>query len=145
MTEDVPGSGTIKRTRFEEAEPIITYEAFVEDLDRGLSESLSRYVSHPYSRPTARHRGRTTPLLPPRSQSWSHWGPHRAARGPCASYPIPHLSTANVLPVADLAEYLSRPPDELDVDENDDEYGCFVPVMEGGGIHGRGRWARGPL
>ena len=34
----------------------------------------------------------------------------------------------------DLAEYLSQPPDELDVDEDDDElgpYGTFVPVMEG--------------
>lgn len=34
----------------------------------------------------------------------------------------------------DLAEYLSQPPDELDVDEDEDElgpYGSFVPVMEG--------------
>lgn len=34
----------------------------------------------------------------------------------------------------DLTEYLSQPPDELEVDEDDDElgpYGSFVPVMEG--------------
>ena len=41
MTELAPSSGAVKRAKLEKVEPTITYEAFVEDLDRGDSFTTS--------------------------------------------------------------------------------------------------------
>jgi len=110
ITEVVPSSGAIKRTRLEKAEPAITYEAFVEDLDRGDSFTTSiievlvkvRVTSEScsYSGPTARRRRLQNAVIAPTQPIVVSLG--TAPRGPCASYPVPHLSTVSVLPVADL-------------------------------------------
>lgn len=72
----LPSSGAIKRARLEKAEPTITYEAFVEDLDRGDSFTTSLIdvlVKVCLAREPVRvldqrrHTGgRRTPLSPPR-------------------------------------------------------------------------------
>ncbi|KAF8559428.1 hypothetical protein OG21DRAFT_734236 [Imleria badia] len=125
-------SGAIKRARLETAEPLITYEAFVEDLDRGdsfttsLIEVLVKEIAERHYRHHAADRGligeRTARSLRKLSSQASVYRDRAAGRGP------------GVRRGVDLAEYLSQPPDELDVDEDDEEmgpYGSFVPVMEG--------------
>ncbi|KAG8218996.1 hypothetical protein J3R82DRAFT_4741 [Butyriboletus roseoflavus] len=129
IAEASPSSGAIKRARLEKADPTITYETY---------ESHSDVSS--YSGPTMPHRRLQNAVIATTQPIVVSLG--TAPRGPCASYPVPHLSTGSAAPGrgpaarrgVDLAEYLSQPPDELDVDEDDDElspYGTFVPVMEG--------------
>jgi len=125
-------SGAIKRAKLEKVEPTITYEAFIEDLDRGdsfttsLIEVLVKEVAERRYRNHAADRGligdRTARSLRKLSSPASIYRERAPGRGP------------GVRRGVDLAEYLSQPPDELDVDEDDDElgsYGSFVPVMEG--------------
>ncbi|KAH0840254.1 hypothetical protein J3R83DRAFT_1261 [Lanmaoa asiatica] len=125
-------SGAIKRAKLEKAEPTITYEGFVEDLDRGdsfttsLIEVLVKEVAERRYRHHAADRGligdRTARSLRKLSSPSSVYRERAPGRGPGARRGV------------DLAEYLSQPPDELDVDEDDDElgpYGTFVPVIEG--------------
>ncbi|KAG9317811.1 hypothetical protein JVU11DRAFT_2035 [Chiua virens] len=123
-------SGAIKRARLEKAEPSITYETFVEDLDRGdsfttsLIEVLVKEVAERRYRHHAADRGligdRTARSLRKLSSHTSIYRERIPGRG---------LGGRRGM---DLAEYLSQPPDELEVDEDDDElgpYGTFV--MEG--------------
>ncbi|KAN0097057.1 hypothetical protein V8E55_001503 [Tylopilus felleus] len=125
-------SGAIKRARLEKAEFMISYEAFVEDLDRGdsfttsLIEVLVKEVAERRYRQHAADRGligdRTARSLRKLSSPASIYRERTIGRGP------------GVRRGVDLTEYLSQPPDELDMDEDDDElgpYGSFVPVMEG--------------
>ncbi|KAF9236234.1 hypothetical protein BU15DRAFT_50440 [Melanogaster broomeanus] len=125
-------SGAIKRARLDKVEPMISYEAFVEDLDRGdsfttsLIEVLVKEVAERRYRQNTADRGligeRTARSL-------------RTLSSPTSVYRerVPGRGTGGRRGV-DLAEYLSQPPDELDMDEDDDElgpYSAFVPVVEG--------------
>jgi len=125
-------SGAIKRARLEKVEPTITYEAFVEDLDRGdyfttsLIEVLVKEVAERRYRHHAADRGligdRTARSLRKLSSPPSVYRERTAGRG------------SGIRRGVDLTDYLSQPPDELDVDEDDDEfgpYGSFTPGMEG--------------
>ncbi|KAG2138058.1 uncharacterized protein EDB93DRAFT_726306 [Suillus bovinus] len=111
-------SGAIKRHRLEKTEPTISYEHFVEDLDGGdsfttsLIEILVKEVADRHRRQNATDRGligdRTAralrrlsnPTTTYRGHTWRETGGRRAV---------------------DLSEYLSRPPDELQMDEEADE------------------------
>ncbi|KAF8138902.1 hypothetical protein EV363DRAFT_1315106 [Boletus edulis] len=122
-------SGAIKRARLEKAEPTITYEAFVEDLDRGDSFTTSLIevlVKNASYRHHAADRGligdRTARSLRKLSSPPSVYRERPAGRG------------SGIRRGVDLTDYLSQPPDELDVDEDDDEfgpYGSFASGMEG--------------
>ncbi|KAH7887348.1 hypothetical protein F5I97DRAFT_1859688 [Phlebopus sp. FC_14] len=125
-------SGAIKRARLEKMEPMITYEAFVEDLDRGdsfttsLIEVLVKEVAERRHRQNAADRGliadrtaRSLRRLSSPASVYRERGPGRGTGGRRG---------------VDLAEYLSQPPDELDMDEDEDElgpYSAFVPFVEG--------------
>ncbi|KAI9573743.1 hypothetical protein HD554DRAFT_2166518 [Boletus coccyginus] len=76
------------------------------------------------------------PLSPPRSRSWSRWEPHLT---------VPAQAIQSRIYLPHLAEYLSQPPDELDVKEDDNEYGSFVPVTEGREVRFDGEPARGTV
>lgn len=116
-------SGAIKRHRLEKIEPSesISYEHFVEDLDGGdsfttsLIEILVKEVADRHHRQNATDRGLigdrtaralrrlsnpTTTYRERERYAWRGTGGRRAV---------------------DLADYLSRPPDELDMDEEADE------------------------
>ena len=142
-------SGAIKRARLEKVEPMITYEAFIEDLDRGDSFTTSLIEVLVKVRLTAwlslvcadnatqevaerRHRhhtadrgligDRTARSLRKLSSPSSVYRERVPGRGLGARRGV------------DLTDYLSQPPDELDMDDDDDElgpYGTFMPVMEG--------------
>ncbi|KAG1805196.1 uncharacterized protein BJ212DRAFT_1570923 [Suillus subaureus] len=100
-------SGAIKRHRLEKTEPTISYEHFVEDLDGGdsfttsLIEILVKEVADRHHRQNATDRGligdRTARAL-------------KRLSNPTTTYRE-----------LDLSDYLSRPPDELEMDEEADE------------------------
>ncbi|KAF8838377.1 hypothetical protein BDN67DRAFT_991343 [Paxillus ammoniavirescens] len=125
-------SGAIQRAKLEKVEPMISYETFVEDLDRGdsfttsLIEVLVKEVAERRCRPNSADRGligdRTARSLRRLSSPASVYRERAPGRGTGGRRGV------------DLAEYLSQPPDELDMDEDDDElgpYSAFVPVVEG--------------
>ncbi|KIJ13269.1 hypothetical protein PAXINDRAFT_100737 [Paxillus involutus ATCC 200175] len=125
-------SGAIQRAKLEKVEPMISYETFVEDLDRGdsfttsLIEVLVKEVAERGCRPNSADRGligdRTARSLRRLSSPASVYRERAPGRGTGGRRGV------------DLAEYLSQPPDELDMDEDDDElgpYSAFVPVVEG--------------
>ncbi|KIJ69788.1 hypothetical protein HYDPIDRAFT_77071 [Hydnomerulius pinastri MD-312] len=126
-------SGAIKRARLEKVEPMISYEHFVEDLDRGdsfttsLIEVLVKEVAERRRRQNEADRG----LIADRTARSL-----RRLSSPASVYRerIPGRGTGGRRGV-DLAEYLSQPPNELDLDDDDDDelgpYSAFVPVMEG--------------
>lgn len=124
-------SGAIKRARLEN-EPMISYEDFVEDLDRGdsfttsLIEILVKELAERRLRQNTTDRGliadRTARSLRRLSSPQSFYRDRGPRRG-----------TAGLQPSVPPA-YFSQPPDELEMDEDEDElvsYGTFVPMAEG--------------
>ncbi|KAG1752363.1 uncharacterized protein EDB91DRAFT_1243141 [Suillus paluster] len=112
-------SGAIKRHRLEKIEPAISYEHFVEDLDGGdsfttsLIEILVKEVADRHHRQNATERGligdRTARALRRLSNPTTTYRERYSWRGTGGRRGV------------DLADYLSRPPDELDMDEEADE------------------------
>ncbi|KAI5993621.1 hypothetical protein EDD15DRAFT_911678 [Pisolithus albus] len=125
-------SGAIKRARLEKVEPMISYETFVEDLDRGdsfttsLIEVLVKEIAERRFRQNAGDRG----LIADRTARSL-----RRLSSPAAVYRERGLGRGTGGRRAlDPTDYLSQPPEELDVDDDDDElgpYNAFVPVVEG--------------
>ncbi|KIO12425.1 hypothetical protein M404DRAFT_115988, partial [Pisolithus tinctorius Marx 270] len=129
-------SGAIKRARLEKVEPMISYEAFVEDLDRGdsfttsLIEVLVKEIAERRFRQSAADRGliadRTARSLRRLSSPPAVYRERGLGRGTGGRRAL------------DPTDYLSQPPEELDVDDDDDElgsYNAFVPVVEGARIN----------
>ncbi|KAI6018309.1 hypothetical protein EDC04DRAFT_470406 [Pisolithus marmoratus] len=125
-------SGAIKRARLEKVEPMISYETFVEDLDRGdsfttsLIEVLVKEIAERRFRQNAADRGliadRTARSLRRLSSPAVVYRERGLGRGPAGWRP------------PEPVDYLSQPPEELDVDDEDDElgsYNAYVPVVEG--------------
>ncbi|KIK29079.1 hypothetical protein PISMIDRAFT_73448, partial [Pisolithus microcarpus 441] len=125
-------SGAIKRARLEKVEPMISYETFVEDLDRGdsfttsLIEVLVKEIAERRFRQNTGDRG----LIADRTARSL-----RRLSSPAAVYRERGLGRGTGGRRAlDPTDYLSQPPEELDVDDDDDElgsYNAFVPVVEG--------------
>lgn len=129
-------SGAIKRARLEKVEPMISYEAFVEDLDRGdsfttsLIEVLVKEIAERRFRQSTADRGliadRTARSLRRLSSPPAVYRERGLGRGTGGRRAL------------DPTDYLSQPPEELDVDDDDDElgsYNAFVPVVEGARIN----------
>ncbi|KAI6024520.1 hypothetical protein EDC04DRAFT_2869433 [Pisolithus marmoratus] len=97
--------------------PMISYETFVEDLDRG--DSFTTSLIEVLVKEIAEHRG----LIADRTASPAVVYRERGlGRGPAGWRP------------PEPVDYLSQPPEELDVDDEDDElgsYNAYVPVVEG--------------
>ncbi|KAG2361735.1 hypothetical protein BDR07DRAFT_1485514 [Suillus spraguei] len=112
-------SGAIKRHRLEKNEPVISYEHFVEDLDGGdsfttsLIEILVKEVADRHHRQNATDRcligDRTAKALRRLSNPTTTYRERYSWRGTGGRRAV------------DLSEYLSRPPDELEMDEEADE------------------------
>ncbi|OAX43347.1 hypothetical protein K503DRAFT_862319 [Rhizopogon vinicolor AM-OR11-026] len=112
-------SGAIKRHRLEKIEPAISYEHFVEDLDRGdsfttsLIEILVKEVADRHHRQNVTDRGligeRTARALRRLSNPTTTYRERYTWRGTGGRRTM------------DLTDYLSRPPDELDMEEEADE------------------------
>ncbi|KAG6333313.1 hypothetical protein ID866_5780 [Astraeus odoratus] len=125
-------SGAIKRARLEKVEPMISYEAFVEDLDRGdsfttsLIEVLVKEIAERRFRQSAADRGliadRTARSLRRLSSSAAVYRERVAGRGTGGRRAMDHT------------DFLSQPPDELEVDEEDEDsalYGTYNTFVEG--------------
>ncbi|KAI6135190.1 hypothetical protein EDD17DRAFT_45917 [Pisolithus thermaeus] len=124
-------SGAIKRARLEKVEPMISYETFVEDLDRGdsfttsLIEVLVKEIAERRFRQNTGDRG----LIADRTARSL-----RRLSSPAAVYRERGLGRGTGGRRAlDPTDYLSQPPEELDVDDDDElgSYDAFVPVVEG--------------
>ncbi|KAL4081421.1 hypothetical protein V8B97DRAFT_2001604 [Scleroderma yunnanense] len=122
-------SGAIKRARLEK-EPMISYEDFVEDLDRGdsfttsLIEVLVKELAERRLRQNTADRGliadRTARSLRRLSSSQIFYRERLPRRGTGGRQPLDH------------SDYLAQQPDELEMDEEEDEfgpYGAFVPIL----------------
>ncbi|KAJ7129285.1 hypothetical protein C8R44DRAFT_74160 [Mycena epipterygia] len=108
-------SGAIKRSKLEKAEPTISYKNFVEDLDAG--DSFTTTVIEILVQELAERRLRSSPgdrrLIADRTAKSL-----RLLATPIRIYRErrnPGLRTVN-------AEYLTAPPDEMDMDEDSDEF-----------------------
>ncbi|KAH9959189.1 hypothetical protein BC827DRAFT_1111645, partial [Russula dissimulans] len=109
-------SGALKRSKLEKLEPSISYETFVEDLDPGdsftttLTELLVREMAERRQRQTADRRlisdrtakGLRTLAAPQRVYR------DRSGRGAAARRTL------------NLSDYLSVPPEEMDLDDDND-------------------------
>jgi len=112
-------SGAIKRSKLEKAEPTISFESFVEDLDAG--DSFTASVIDILVKELAERRTRQTPsdrrLIADRTAKSL-----RLLATPLRVYQERRRRTTH------LTEYLTAPPDEMELDEDDDE---FENMLEG--------------
>ncbi|KII95257.1 hypothetical protein PLICRDRAFT_86655 [Plicaturopsis crispa FD-325 SS-3] len=124
--------GSIERSKLEKTEPTMTYESFVEDLDCGDSFTTS-IVDILVKELTDRRSRATTPdkrLISERTSKGLHMlaalRPYRA-RTARQNVPLPRRAV-------NLMEYLSAPPDQLEMDEDQDEFDRLAeatPPFEG--------------
>ncbi|KAJ6539756.1 hypothetical protein B0H19DRAFT_1180414 [Mycena capillaripes] len=110
-------SGAIKRSKLEKAEPTISYKHFVEDLDAG--DSFTTSVIEILVQELAERRLRSSPgdrrLIADRTAKSL-----RLLATPIRIYRERRNSGRRG--TVNMAEYLTAPPDELDMDEDDDEF-----------------------
>ncbi|KAJ7368750.1 hypothetical protein DFH08DRAFT_928810 [Mycena albidolilacea] len=109
-------SGAIKRTKLEKAEPTISYKHFVEDLDAG--DSFTTAVIEILVQELAERRLRSSPgdrrLIADRTAKSL-----RLLATPIRIYRERRTAARRTV---NMAEYLTAPPDELDMEEDDDEF-----------------------
>ncbi|KAJ7797302.1 hypothetical protein B0H14DRAFT_3157555 [Mycena olivaceomarginata] len=109
-------SGAIKRTKLEKAEPTISYKHFVEDLDAG--DSFTTAVIEILVQELAERRLRSSPgdrrLIADRTAKSL-----RLLATPIRIYRERRSAARRTV---NMAEYLTAPPDELDMEEDDDEF-----------------------
>ncbi|KAH7923656.1 hypothetical protein BV22DRAFT_1196541 [Leucogyrophana mollusca] len=128
-------SGAIKRAKLgddEKTEPTISYEAFVEELSTGdsfttsiievlVKELAERRLRDPADRGLIADR--TMRSLRRLSSPATVYRPRNHGRGSGGRRGV------------DLTEYLSQPPDELEMDDDDDEivasYSPFISIADG--------------
>ncbi|KAJ7853866.1 hypothetical protein B0H13DRAFT_2254787 [Mycena leptocephala] len=133
-------SGAIKRSKLEKAEPTISYKHFVEDLDAG--DSFTTTVIEILVQELAERRLRTSPgdrrLIADRTAKSL-----RLLATPIRIYRERRNSGRRTV---NMAEYLTAPPDELDMEEDDDEFETLVRMnSELFDAYGPPSWASGSM
>ncbi|KAJ6475648.1 hypothetical protein DFH09DRAFT_445741 [Mycena vulgaris] len=110
-------SGAITRSKLEKAEPTISYKNFVEDLDAG--DSFTTAVIDILVQELAERRLRSSPgdrrLIADRTAKSL-----RLLATPIRIYREPRRNAGRR--TVNLTEYLTAPPDEMDMDEDDEEF-----------------------
>jgi len=111
-------SGAIKRAKLEKSDPTISYRHFVEDLDAG--DSFTTSVIEILVQELAERRLRSSPddrrLIADRTA--------KSLR--MLATPIRVYRERRNLVSRRMADYLSAPPDEMDVDEDDDDFDAML-------------------
>ncbi|EGO02102.1 hypothetical protein SERLA73DRAFT_120739 [Serpula lacrymans var. lacrymans S7.3] len=127
-------SGAIKRSKLENAEPWISYDTFVEELDSGDSfttsiiDILVKELAERHFRHNEADRGliadRTALSLKRLSNPVRVYGARSDWRGVVGRRGV------------DLTEYLSAPPDQDEMDEDDEDVNVSYEPANGGILEG---------
>ncbi|KAJ7682368.1 hypothetical protein DFH06DRAFT_1464110 [Mycena polygramma] len=114
-------SGAIKRSKLEKSEPTISYKHFVEDLDAG--DSFTTSVIEILVQELAERRLRSSPgdrrLIADRTAKSL-----RLLATPIRIYR--ERRNPGRRGTVNMAEYLTAPPDELDMDDDEDEFDTML-------------------
>ncbi|KAJ6616276.1 hypothetical protein B0H10DRAFT_2038099 [Mycena sp. CBHHK59/15] len=137
-------SGAIKRSKLEKTEPTISYQNFVEDLDAG--DSFTTTVIDILVKELAERRLRSSPndrrLIADRTA--------KSLRLLATPLRIYHERRNPGRRTVNLTEYLTTPPEQMDMDEDDDEFDSMLDSTPVEGVqvnselydaYGPTRWA----